>query len=158
LKLYIRIMEIVDFHPDHAPAFKALNVAWISRYFALEPKDLEVLDDPVGKVTSPGGHILMAIQDGEAIGCVALMVIKDGGFEVAKMAVAEAHKGRGIGRELMAACIERARSAGAKRLYLETNSGLAPALGLYRRFGFQAVQPAEPSPYARADVMMELRL
>ena len=76
-------MEIVDFHPDLAPAFKALNVAWISRYFALEPKDLEVLDDPVGKIIAPGGHILMALEEGEAIGCVALMLMKDGGFEVA---------------------------------------------------------------------------
>jgi putative acetyltransferase len=151
-------VEIVDFHEGFAPDFKALNVAWISRYFALEPKDLEVLDDPVGKVTAPGGHILMAVEGGEAIGCVALMVMKDGGFEVAKMAVIEAHKGRGVGRELMAACIERARQFGARRLYLETNSGLAPALGLYRRFGFQDVRPAQPSPYARADVMMELRL
>ena len=151
-------MEIVDFHPDLAPAFKALNVAWISRYFALEPKDLEVLDDPVGKIIAPGGHILMALEEGEAIGCVALMLMKDGGFEVAKMAVTEAHKGRGIGRELMAACIKRGRSGGARRLYLETNSSLAPALGLYRRFGFQEVQPTEPSPYARADVTMELRL
>jgi putative acetyltransferase len=151
-------VEIVDFHEGFAPAFKALNVAWISRYFALEPKDLEVLDDPVGKVTRPGGHILMAVEDGAAIGCVALMVMRDGGFEVAKMAVTEAHKGRGVGRELMAACIERARQLGVGRLYLETNSGLAPALGLYRRFGFRDVQPAEPSPYARADVMMELLL
>ncbi|HLY80310.1 MAG TPA: GNAT family N-acetyltransferase [Caulobacteraceae bacterium] len=151
-------MQIVDFHERHAGAFKALNVAWISHYFAIEPKDLEVLDDPLGKVIGPGGHILMAIEDGEAIGCVALIAMTDGGFEVAKMAVTEAHKGRGIGRDLMAACIERARSVGAPRLYLETNSGLAPALGLYRSFGFQEVQPAEPSPYARADVMMELRL
>ena len=151
-------MQIVDFHEGHAAAFKALNVAWITRYFALEAKDLDVLDDPVGKVTAPGGHILMAVEAGEAIGCVALMVMKGGGFEVAKMAVTEAHKGRGVGRELMAACIERARQVGAPRLYLETNSRLAPALGLYRRFGFQQVEPAEPSPYARADVMMELVL
>ena len=152
------MMEIVDFHESHSDAFKALNVAWISRYFALEPKDLEVLDDPVGKVIAPGGHILMALEGGEAIGCVALIAMKDNGFEVAKMAVTEAYKGRGIGRELMAACIEHAQSAGARRLYLETNSTLAPALGLYRRFGFQPVQPTQPSPYARADVMMELRL
>jgi putative acetyltransferase len=151
-------VEIVDFHPDHAAAFKALNIAWISRYFVVEPKDLEVLDDPIGKITGPGGHILMAVEDGEAIGCVALMTMKDGGFEVAKMAVTEAHKGRGIGRDLMAACIDRARAVGARRLYLETNSSLAPALGLYRRFGFQDVEPAEPSPYARADVMMALLL
>ena len=49
--------------------------------------------------------------------------------------VAEPHKGRGLGRELMAACVERAKAAGAPRLYLETNSALAPALSLYRSFG-----------------------
>jgi putative acetyltransferase len=150
-------MEIVDFHPDHAGAFKALNVAWISRYFALEAKDQEVLDDPAGKVLAPGGHILIAVEAGEPVGCVALMVMKnDGGFEVAKMAVTDAYKGQGLGRALMAACVARARAAGARRLYLETNSGLAPALGLYRSFGFRQIEPAEPSPYARADVAMEL--
>jgi putative acetyltransferase len=151
-------MQIVDFHPDHAVAFKALNVAWITHYFALEAKDLEVLDDPAGKVLAPGGQILIAAEAGEPVGCVALLVMKGGDFEVAKMAVTDAYKGRGLGRALMAACVERARSAGAKRLYLETNSGLAPALGLYRSFGFRQIEPAEPSPYARADVAMELLL
>jgi putative acetyltransferase len=151
-------VEIVDFQPDHASAFKALNEAWISRYFAIEPKDREVLGDPAGKVLAPGGHIFMAVEDGAAIGCVALMAMPGGGFEVAKMAVIEAHKGRGVGRELMAACVKRARRLGAGRLYLETNSGLAPALGLYRSFGFKDVDSTEPSPYARADVKMELLL
>ena len=54
--------------------------------------------------------------------------------------------------------MERAAAAGAPRLYLETNSGLAPALALYRGFGFRQITPAEPSPYARADVCMELIL
>ena len=151
-------MEIVDFHPDQAVAFKALNVAWISRYFAVEAKDLEMLDDPLGKVIAPGGHILMALEDGAAIGCCALIAMPAGGFEVAKMAVTDAHQGRGVGRDLMAACVERARSVGANRLYLETNSRLAPALGLYRSFGFRQIEPAMPSPYARADVAMELLL
>ena len=118
----------------------------------------EVLADPAGKIVAPGGHIVFAIEAGEAVGCCALIALPDGGFEVSKMAVAEAHKGRGLGRVLMAACVERARAAGAPRLYLETNSSLAPALGLYRSFGFQVIAPAEPSPYARADVAMELRL
>jgi putative acetyltransferase len=151
-------MEIVDYRPDLAGAFKALNEAWITRYFRLEPKDEEVLGDPEGKVIATGGRIVFVVEDGEAIGCCALMALADGGFEVAKMAVAEPHKGRGLGRALMAACVERALAAGAPRLYLETNSALAPALGLYRSFGFRQITPAEPSPYARADVVMELRL
>jgi N-acetylglutamate synthase-like GNAT family acetyltransferase len=150
-------MQIVDFRPELAGAFKALNEAWITQYFALEPKDREVLEDPAGKIVARGGHILIALEDGAAVGCVALIAI-DSGFEVAKMAVAEAMKGRGHGRALMAACIAKARACGAPRLYLETNSTLAPALALYRSFGFREVQPAEPSPYARADVCMELIL
>ena len=151
-------MEIVDYRPDLAGAFKALNEAWITRYFRLEPKDAAVLGDPEGQVIAPGGRIVFVVEDGAAIGCCALMALPDGGFEVAKMAVAEPHQGRGLGRALMAACGERAQAAGAPRLYLETNSALAPALGLYRSFGFQQIDPPTPSPYARADVVMELRL
>jgi putative acetyltransferase len=52
----------------------------------------------------------------------------------------------------------RAGGPAPPRLYLETNSALAPALALYRSFGFQEIRPETPSPYARADVIMELRL
>jgi ribosomal protein S18 acetylase RimI-like enzyme len=151
-------MQIVDFRPELAGAFKALNEAWITTLFALEPKDEAVLGDPEGQVIARGGRILFALDGAEAVGCCALMALVDGGYEVAKMAVAEPYKGRGLGRALMAAAVERAKAAGAPRLYLETNSGLAPALALYRSFGFREITPAEPSPYARADVCMELRL
>jgi putative acetyltransferase len=151
-------MQIVDFRPELAGAFKALNEAWITSLFALEPKDEAVLGDPQGQVIARGGRILFALDGGEAVGCCALLALPDGGFEVAKMAVAEPYKGRGLGRALMAAAVERAKAAAAPRLYLETNSGLAPALALYRSFGFAEVTPAAPSPYARADVCMELRL
>ena len=153
-------MEIVEFEPALAGAFKALNEAWITRYFALEAKDLEVLDDPVGKIVDPGGRILFAVDEGQTVGCVALLAMADGGFEVAKMAVAESHQGRGLGRALLAACVERARAAGAPRLYLETNSALTPALGLYRSFGFRKLSGMSrgPDDYARVDTWMELDL
>jgi putative acetyltransferase len=151
-------MQIVDFRPELAGAFKALNEAWITTLFALEPKDEVVLGDPQGQVIAHGGRILFALDGDDAVGCCALMALPDGGFEVAKMAVADAYKGRGLGRALMAAAVERAKAAGAPRLYLETNSGLAPALALYRSFGFEEIRPQTPSPYARADVVMELRL
>ena len=147
-------MEIVDFEPAHAGAFKALNEAWIGKYFVLEPKDREVLGDPQGQIVAKGGRIFMAMRDGEAVGCAALLKMADGGYEVAKMTVSETLRGSGLGRLLMQRCIDVGAELGATRLYLETNSGLAPALGLYRAMGFRDLAPTE-TPYARADVFME---
>ena len=165
-------MEIVEFNPDHAQAFKALNEAWISKYFAIEAKDREVLDDPQGAIIAKGGRIFMAFKDAEPVGCVALIAMPDGGYEVAKMTVAETLRGSGLGKVLMQRCIEAGAEMGATRLYLETNSGLAPALGLYRAMGFRDLAPAlglyramgfqevaapEHNDYARGDVWMERR-
>jgi ribosomal protein S18 acetylase RimI-like enzyme len=149
-------MEIVEFEPQHAPAFKALNEAWISKYFVLEAKDREVLDDPEGQIIAKGGRIFMAMEGGQAVGCVALLKMSDGGYEVAKMTVSETLRGSGLGRRLMERCIEAGAEDGVPRLYLETNSSLAPALALYRATGFQDLAPAQ-TEYVRADVFMERR-
>jgi putative acetyltransferase len=147
-------MEIVEFEPHHAEAFHRLNEAWISKHFVLEAKDLEALTDPKGKIIDKGGRIFMALKDGRPVGCVALLKMDDGGYEVAKMTVSEDLRGSGLGRLLMQRCIDAGAEMGAKRLYLETNSSLGPALGLYRAMGFKDLAPVE-TPYARADVFME---
>ena len=153
-------MRYIDFQPEHAAAFKDLNVAWITKHFAIEAKDLEVLDAPVAKILAKGGPIVMAMDGDLPVGCCALVLLPDGGFEVAKMAVADSHQGRGLGNGLMQACVDKAKALRAPRLYLETNSALAAALAVYRRHGFVAItDPARTvSPYARADVWMELML
>jgi N-acetylglutamate synthase-like GNAT family acetyltransferase len=147
-------MEIVDFRPEHAAAFRTLNEAWIARHFTLEPKDLEVLEDPEGQILAKGGKIFMAVHEGQPVGCVALLKMADGGYEVAKMTVADGLRGSGLGRRLMQTCIDHARALAAPRLYLETNSGLAPALSLYRAMGFKELTGCE-TEYARCDVWME---
>jgi transposase len=55
---------------------------------------------------------------------------------------------------------DAARSAGARRLYLETNHILTAAIRLYHSIGFKPLPPSHivPSPYARADVYMEMIL
>ncbi len=147
-------MEIVEFEPRYAGAFQALNEAWISKHFAIEPKDREVLGDPQGKIIDRGGRVFMALKDGEPVGCAALLKMDDGGYEVAKMTVSETLRGSGLGRLLMQRCIDAGAEMGATRLYLETNSSLGPALGLYRAMGFKDLAPTE-TPYVRADVFME---
>ena len=150
-------MEIVEFSPDHAEAFRTLNEAWISKYFALEAKDREVLDDPKGKIVDQGGRIFMAFKEAEPVGCVALIAMADGGYEVAKMTVKETLRGSGLGKMLMQRCIDAGAELGAPRLYLETNSTLAPALGLYRAMGFVDTDPPARNDYVRGDTWMERR-
>jgi GNAT superfamily N-acetyltransferase len=71
------------------------------------------------------------------------------------MAVAEPWQGRGIGRRVLQYTVEQARALGATRLYLETNERLANAIHLYESLGFKHLPPKQ-SPYARANVFMEL--
>ena len=148
---------VVPFAPRHTAAWTALNEGWIARMFAIEPKDRIVLDDPVGQILDPGGHILMAEIDGRPVGCCALIAMADGGYELAKMAVDETVRGRGIGKRLMTAAVALARDLNAPRLYIETNSSLKNAIGLYEAHGFRHMA-AQPTAYARCDVWMELTL
>ena len=153
-------ITIRPYQPGDDEAFRRLNEEWITRYFRLEPKDEASFADPQGKILDPGGKLIFALRDGEPIGCCALLAIGPGEYEVAKMAVTAAAQGSGAGRLLLVAAIELARQAGATRLYLETNHILTPAIRLYESVGFEHLPPERvtPSPYARADVSMELRL
>jgi N-acetylglutamate synthase-like GNAT family acetyltransferase len=94
------------------------------------------------------------------IGCVALEPTGAGVFELSKMAVAPPERGRGIGRLLLQAAIDRARALGASSLFLGSNRRLAAAVRLYEAVGFQHVprEQVGPLPYERADVFMELSL
>lgn len=148
--------RVVRYRPDHAEAWRSLNEGWIIECgFALEPKDNKVLADAQGQVIAPGGHVFMVENaEGDVVGCCALMQMGEGSLELAKMAVRPDARGKGLSKLLMDACVEGAKEAGAKRLYLETNSSLAPALKLYEQYGFVYL-PVRDTPYARADVFME---
>jgi putative acetyltransferase len=148
------------FQPGDQNAFRDLNATWIAKHFTLEEKDREVLSDPWKYILQPGGHIIMAVDGDRAIGCCALIAMSDGIFEVAKMTIEESYRGAGLGRRLLSAVIETGRAIGARGLYLETNHRLKNAIHLYESLGFTHV-PADrvhASPYARADVSMEMPL
>lgn len=149
-----------QFQPGDERAFRELNEAWIRQYFAIEPKDVEVLGDPAGHILHPGGHIVMAIADDRAVGCCALLKMLEGSYEIGKMAVAEEFRGQGVGKKLLARVVEFAREIGAKRLYLETSTKLPNAIHLYESQGFTYLPPdrIRKSPYERSDLYMEMFL
>jgi GNAT superfamily N-acetyltransferase len=147
-----------EFRLGDEAAFRDINLEWIERYFAVEQKDRETLGDPQTHILGKGGAILFVEDAGEAIGVVALVPMGGGSVELAKMGVRPSAQGKGAGRLLVAAAIGKARVMGMTRIYIETNSVLGPALKLYRAAGFQPLRERQPSPYARADVQLELLL
>ncbi len=141
-------------------AFRVLNEEWITKFFAMEAKDREVLNDPEGKILAKGGRVFMAWVEGVEVGCVALIPMGDGVYELSKMAVRPLAQGKGIGRRLLLHCIAEGRAMGAKSLFLGSSTKLKNAVHLYESVGFRHVPQAElpKMDYARADVFMDLKL
>lgn len=153
-------IEIIDLDPQSEAqklAFKQINYEWIEKYFKVEKGDLASLEDPEKYFLATGGAILLACRGEEYLGTSALKPMGNDAYELCKMGVSEAARGLGIGGLIGEAAIKKARELGAKRVYLETNSSLTPALTLYAKLGFVRIENFT-SPYERADVAMELYL
>lgn len=150
-------IRIVDFEPRYARAFRTINEEWIRTHFGFEDADRAALENPQKTVIDAGGSILIALDKGRPVGVCALVPHGERCFELAKMGVRPAARGKGIGHKLGVAAIEWARAQGANRLYLESNRSLESAIHLYRKLGFEEVDGGV-SPYARCDIQMELRL
>jgi putative acetyltransferase len=145
---------IHDWRPAWQPDFERLNLDWLERYFSVEDIDRRVLGDPQTHILAPGGCVLFALLGEDVVGTVALLRHPDESYELSKMAVDPACQGRGIGRGLVLAAIERFRARGGRELFLESNRRLAPALHLYRSLGFEDRGRKPDSHYARSDIWM----
>ena len=150
-------IEIIDYLPEHHAAFKQLNEAWITKYFIMEEPDKMALDHPQEYILDKGGKILVALENGAVLGVCALIKMhnKNYDYELAKMAVSENARGKGIGYLLGRSVIEKAKSLGASKLYLESNTILKPAISLYEKLGFKKVV-GNSTPYKRSNIQMEL--
>jgi DNA-binding MarR family transcriptional regulator/GNAT superfamily N-acetyltransferase len=152
-------VQIIDYTPKYKQAFKQLNEQWINTWFKMEEADHRSLDNPQGYILDKGGHILVALYNGEPVGVCALIKMDDQeyDFELAKMAVSPTVQGKNIGWLLGTAIKEKARSLGATKIYLESNTILKPAINLYHKLGFHKVA-GRKTPYERCNIQMELSL
>jgi DNA-binding MarR family transcriptional regulator/GNAT superfamily N-acetyltransferase len=101
-----------------------------------------------GELTPPAGVLLVARLHGEPAGCGALKLHPGGPAEVKRMWVAPAVRGLGLGRRILAELEDRAASAGAPAVRLETNGTLTEAISLYRACGYREVPAFNDEPYA----------
>jgi GNAT superfamily N-acetyltransferase len=152
-------VKIVPYKPIYADAFRKFNEEWITAYFKMEEADYKALEHPKEYILDKGGEILTALYDEEPVGVCALIKLDDPvyDYELAKMAVSPTAQGKNVGWLLGQAIVEKAKSLGAKRLYLESNTVLKPAINLYYKLGFKKIA-GRATPYERSNIQMELEL
>ena len=152
-------VTIVPFQKKYAKAFRDLNEAWISQYFTMEEADYKALDNPQSYIIDKGGFILIALHEDQPVGTCAMIKMDDPeyDYELAKMAVSPSVQGRNIGYLLGKAVLEQAKAFGAKKVYLESNTILKPAISLYQKLGFQKVV-GHTTPYERCNIQMGVTL
>lgn len=86
----------------------------------------------------PSAELWVMEDDGAVVGYAVVWCILDQG-EVANIAVAETHRGRGLGARLLGEMLDVARARGVKTMYLEVRGSNAAGRRLYERFDFREV-------------------
>jgi putative acetyltransferase len=97
---------------------------------------------------------------GRLLGVGAIKRLSSQHAEIKSMHTAEAARGRGVGRALLAHLLEVARTRGFRRVSLETGTtaAYAAARGLYERAGFAPCGPFASYEPTRYNLFMTLEL
>ena len=154
-------MDLIQAHtPDQIEQVRQLfreYSAWLQIDLCFQDFEKELAGLP-GDYVSPFGCLWLAYDDDRLAGCIALRKIGEGICEMKRLFLREEFRGRGLGRELIEAIIREARQIGYERMRLDTlPPKMNDAIALYRRFGFQEIEPYYDNPVTGA-IFMELDL
>jgi ribosomal protein S18 acetylase RimI-like enzyme len=108
-----------------------------------------------GDYTPPEGRLLIAMQNNQVAGCVALRKFEDNICEMKRLYVKPEFRGMKIGKLLAERILEEAKSIGYKKMYLDTVPSMKEAIQLYKNLGFNEINPYRYNPQPGA-IFMEL--
>ena len=107
-----------------------------------------------GCYAPPDGRLLIAADDEQIAGCIALRKLGPGVCEMKRLFVRPAFRGTGLGRVLVESIIDEAKKLGYSRLRLDTMPGrMDKAISLYRSVGFVEIEPYCENPVEDAKFM-----
>jgi ribosomal protein S18 acetylase RimI-like enzyme len=94
---------------------------------------------------SADAEVLVAVEGETLLGCVTFVAdasnpwaegLEEGEASIRMLGVDPAFQGRGAGRALVGACIDRARAMGGRAVFLHSTPAMTAAHQLYVRAGF----------------------
>jgi putative acetyltransferase len=104
------------------------------------------LEDVEASYLRAGGSFHVAVDGaGRIVGTVGLFRLDARRCELRKMYLAADCRGKGLGKRLLQAAINRARELGFRRIELDSHSSLRTAARLYESFGFRPRAPEHVS-------------
>jgi putative acetyltransferase len=120
--------------------------------FVLDFQDIESeLAAAAEEYGPPGGCALLAVIDGEPVGCAAIRAFEPPAVaELKRMYLRRAARGRGLGRALAVAALEAASELGYDVVRLDTVAELVEAGALYEQLGFVEIAPYRHNPLPTA--------
>jgi putative acetyltransferase len=145
--------QFIEWHyARHAP-----DRAIIDSYFDPQKFDEELARLP-GEFAPPQGVLLVAEEEGEIAGCVALRPLSDGTCEMKRMFVSPGFHGRGVGKLLAQAILAEGRRLGYRKMLLDTGPKQVEAQTLYRSLGFVECEPYYDLPQHLRDWLVFMQL
>jgi ribosomal protein S18 acetylase RimI-like enzyme len=101
-----------------------------------------------GKYAPPAGELLLARDsNGTPVGCVGLRPIAPYGcYEMKRLYVPPEVRGFGLGEKLVDAVVKEAEWIGYREMRLDTLPAMAGAIALYRKLGFEPIEPYYNTP------------
>ncbi|MDX2133270.1 MAG: GNAT family N-acetyltransferase [Saprospiraceae bacterium] len=92
---------------------------------------------------TPGSRYFVAEQAGVILGGAGIFPtegLPDDTIELVKMYLLPEARGKGLGKRLIALCLNAAQESGRRKVYLESMPELSQAVALYERLGFSHLQ------------------
>jgi len=130
---------------------------WLQIDLCFQNFENEVANLP-GEYVPPAGRLLLAYDNSELAGCIALRRLDEHSCEMKRLFVRKEFRGRGLGRQLITAIIQEAKQIGYEHMRLDTlPPKMNDAIGLYRSYGFREIEPYYHNPVPGA-LFMEIDL